>query len=124
MAKKIAVIDIDELDRELFAGLPEDIRRDIKRHPSAIIVTFCRDGVKLFGAAIELNPDHIYVREVVGKFPRFIRWLDEFCEGIGRGLNIRKIVFSTERPAVSKIGEKLGFHVNINGDYERVIYGQ
>lgn len=67
------------------------------------------DGVLIFGSFIENYGDVLHIREVGGKFPKYIKYLEIYCTGLSKYLGIKKLTVCTERKGVAKIAEGLNF---------------
>lgn len=86
-------------------------------------VAFYDDNNFLFAAILDYSGDTIHVREVAGNFGRNFRHLHNFANFAGRILMKTYVTFCTERRAVEKWADRMGYIKNDSGYYVGVIGG-
>lgn len=116
-----ATISGVDLNHRFFDFLNQETKKNAHtaiKQGIAHIVSFKQDDNVLFAAVIELLPDTIHVMHVGGKFPRHIAHLKTYCEALAIHFKKKSILFGSKKDAVKHIGEKLGFTINSEGEYE------
>lgn len=107
-----------------FDYLPQDEKEEIyERQQKGISQTigFFQADKTICAIVLDFGPDSIHVRQMGGNFPSIIRYIETYCAGLCLFAKKNKLTFCTSRKAVAKIGKKLGFVLNDDGDYEKEI---
>lgn len=93
-----------------------EINHDIKNGLTHGVMGKIKDN-ETFAAFIDNYGDCIHIREVGGKFPKYIGYLETYCMAIAKYVGASTISFCTKIKGVEIIGEKMGYKKDDNGEF-------